>query len=107
MEIDPNTKIEDFKYPGPKPKTKEMGILMLADVVEASSKSLKQPTIDNLKQIIQNTVIELFEEGELDETGLRVDELKIIIDSFTKVFETLSNQRIEYPTVDEKLKIIN
>jgi len=110
LEIDPNTKIEDFKYPGPRPKTKEMGILMLADVVEASSKSLKQPTVDNLKRVIQSTVIELFEEGELDETGLTVDELKTIIDSFTKVFETLSNQRIEYPAVDEKsedFKLIN
>ncbi len=110
LEIDPNTKIEDFKYPGPRPKTKEMGILMLADVVEASSKSLKQPTIDSLKRVIQNTVIELFEEGELDETGLSVDELKIIMDSFAKVFETLSNQRIEYPTVAEKnedYKLIN
>ena len=84
-----------------------MGILMLADVVEASSKSLKHPTVDDVRQIIEKSVAELFEEGELDETNLTVNELKTIIESFIEVFENLSNQRIEYPIIDEKMEITN
>lgn len=107
LESNPNTRVEDFRYEGPKPKTKEMGILMLADVVEASSKSLKHPTVNDVRQIIEKSVAELFEEGELDETNLTVNELKTIIDSFIEVFENLSNQRIEYPIIDEKMEITN
>lgn len=104
LELDSNVTVENYKYPGPKPKTKELAILMLADVVEATSKSLKNPTIEKIKLVVEKTVLELFEEGQLDEAGLTISELKAIIDSFVVVFEGLANQRIEYPTINEEIE---
>lgn len=104
LELDSNVSVENYKYTGPKPKTKELAILMLADVVEATSKSLKNPTIERIKSVVDKTVLELFEEGQLDEAGLTISELKAIIDSFVVVFEGLANQRIEYPTVNEEIE---
>ncbi len=104
LELDSNVSVENYKYTGPKPKTKELAILMLADVVEATSKSLKNPTIERIKSVVDKTVLELFEEGQLDEAGLTISELKAIIDSFVVVFEGLANQRIEYPTINEEIE---
>ncbi|WP_448374950.1 HDIG domain-containing metalloprotein [Fervidobacterium sp.] len=103
-EENPKVDINQYRYQGPKPKSKEMGILMLADIVEATSKSIKEPTIDNVKRIIEKTIIELFEENELDETGLTLSELKIIMDSFALSFENLTKHRIEYPTINEEIE---
>jgi len=58
----PNANIEEYRYPGPKPKSKEMGILMLADIVEATSKSLKNASVEEIKKMIERTITELFEE---------------------------------------------
>lgn len=96
--------IEKYQYPGPKPKTKELGIIMLADVVEAKLKSIKDKNINDVSKIIEETVIELFEEGQLDDTGLTISELRTIIESFTIVFESLSKQRIEYPTLNQEME---
>lgn len=107
LEIDPRVKIDDFRYRGPKPKSKEMGILMLADVVEATTKSLVQPSMEQIRRVVERTVIELYEEGELVETGLTVSDLRTISESFVEVFENLSKHRIEYPVIDEKIEVIS
>ncbi|MEN3042738.1 MAG: HDIG domain-containing metalloprotein [Fervidobacterium sp.] len=104
LELEPNVNIQDYRYPGPRPKSKELAILMLADVVEATTKSLKNPTLDKIKSVVEKTVIELFEEDQLIEAGLTINELKTIIDSFVIVFEGLSNQRIEYPTLNQEIE---
>lgn len=104
LELDSNVNMENYKYSGPRPKTKELAILMLADVVEATSKSLKSPTLEKIRLVVEKTVLELFEEGQLDEAGLTISELKAIIDSFVVVFEGLANQRIEYPTINEEIE---
>jgi len=101
-----NTPIEEYRYQGPKPKSKEMGILMLADIVEATSKSLKNTSVEEIKKVIEKTIIELFEENQLDETGLTLGELRTIMDSFLSVFQSLSAHRIEYPTINKEIETI-
>jgi len=109
LQDNPQVDIENYRYGGPKPKSKEMGILMLADIIEATAKSLKDPTIDNIKRIIEKTIIELFEENQLDETGLTLSELRIIMESFSTSFENLTKHRIEYPTpaINEEIETIS
>lgn len=91
--------IQAFTYPGPKPKSKELGILMLADVVEATVKSIENVSIEKVRRIAEENVQALFEEGQLDETGLTINELSIIVESFVEVFEAMGKQRIEYPKI--------
>ncbi|MGB9614653.1 MAG: HDIG domain-containing metalloprotein [Fervidobacterium sp.] len=104
LQVYGNANIEEFHYKGPKPKTKELGIIMLADVVEAISKSADRFDLSQMKSTIEKIVVELFEEGQLDDTGLTVNELRIIVESFTTVFENLSKHRIEYPSISEEIE---
>jgi len=86
-----------FRYPGPKPATKEQTILMLADSLEAASKSLKNPTgqdIDNLEEKITSYKIK---EGQLDESELSFYELQKVRKVMRKVLRSMLHVRIEYP----------
>lgn len=96
--------VQDFTYPGPKPKSKELGILMLADVVEATVKSLGTVPIEKIRKVIEENVQTLFEEGQLDETGLTINELSIVVQSFIDIFEAMAKQRIEYPKIGKEHK---
>lgn len=107
LEQNPETDVTLFRYRGPKPTSKELGILMLSDVVEATLKSSKQVSLQQVRKLIEKATMELFEEGQLDETGLSMSELRMIIESFVTVFENLSKRRIEYPVVDERIEVIS
>ncbi|HES59522.1 MAG TPA: HDIG domain-containing protein, partial [Caldithrix sp.] len=75
----------DFKYPGPKPQSKETGITMLADAVEAATRSLNNPTPNKLRAFVEELVEERFREGQLDECDLTLRDLKNIVDAFMPV----------------------
>ncbi|HOI64035.1 MAG TPA: HDIG domain-containing protein [Mesotoga sp.] len=88
---------EDFQYPGPKPRFKESGIIMLADSVEAAYKSLKKPTPAKTQELIEEVVNGIYNERQLDQTGLDLDDLEKIIEAFTRVLMSMNQPRIEYP----------
>lgn len=90
-------KIEDFSYPGPRPQTREAGIVMLADAVEASSRTLANPTSHRLQAHIDNVLKNINADGQLDETNLTFKELSILADSFHKVLRGIFHHRIAYP----------
>jgi len=92
----------EFQYSGPKPQFKEAGIIMLADSVEAAVRSLKKPTPSRLKNLVQEIVFSIYNEGELDESGLTLRDLEIIIEEFTKVLVSMMKSRIEYPKEEIK-----
>jgi len=94
----PSVKEDDYRYPGPKPQFKEAGIIMLADAVEASVRSLKDKSVDNIRRTVAKMVNEIYEEGELNESGLTLKDLESIIDEFTKVLSSMYHKRIEYPS---------
>lgn len=96
-----------YTYAGPKPKSKEMGILMIADVVEATSKSLKEPSVDAFRQVVEKTIVELIQEGELTDTELTTSDLKIITDTFVQIYENMLKHRIEYPVINEDIETIS
>jgi len=90
-------KEEDFRYPGPKPQTKEAGLVMLADAVEAASRSLTHPTPARIKGMVQKIINRVFSDGQLDECELTLKDLHEIAKSFNKTLGGIFHQRIEYP----------
>ncbi len=87
----------DFRYPGPKPQSKETGIVMIADAVEAASRTLTNPTPNKLRSFVENMVYQRFEEGQLDECDLTLRDLKKIVGAFVLVLYGVFQHRIEYP----------
>ncbi|MBN1831820.1 MAG: HDIG domain-containing protein [Deltaproteobacteria bacterium] len=88
---------EDFRYPGPKPQTKEAGLVMLADMVEAASRSVVDPTSSRIKGMVQKIINNAFSDGQLNECELTLKDLNEIAKSFNKTLSGIFHQRIEYP----------
>jgi putative nucleotidyltransferase with HDIG domain len=91
----------DFRYPGPKPQTKEAGIVMLADSVEAASRALTDPTPSRIRSLVQRITNNIFLDGQLEECELTLKDLHKIEESFTRVLNGFFHQRIEYPATPE------
>jgi len=89
--------IDDFRYPGPLPQTKEIGLVMLADVVEAASRTLANPTTSRLQGLVQNLINKIFSDGQLDNCELTLKDLHSIAKSFNKILHGIHHHRIEYP----------
>ncbi len=88
-----------FRYPGPKPQTKESAIVMLADVVEAASHSQDKPTAATIEAMVEKVVGDKFRDGQLDESDLSFKEVRIISERFVKALMGTLHARIEYPDV--------
>ncbi|MDD6088670.1 MAG: HDIG domain-containing protein [Desulfovibrionaceae bacterium] len=94
-----NPRKEDYSYPGPKPQSREAAIVMLADVVEASSRTLNDPTPERLRSHVEIMIKNLFADGQLDESRLTFRDLHIISETFVRTLSSLHHQRIAYPNV--------
>jgi len=90
-------KEQDYRYPGPKPQTKETGILMLADAVEATARTLEDPSPPKLEAIIDEIIRKRFEEGELDECPLTLKDLTKIKAAFLSILVGIYHTRVKYP----------
>ncbi|MFM7320441.1 MAG: HDIG domain-containing metalloprotein, partial [Armatimonadota bacterium] len=94
----PNKQLEaQFRYPGPKPQSKEAAILMLADTVEAASRTLARPTPQRLAEFVVRMVEEKREDGQLDESDLTLRDLRAIEEVFTTILSGTLHGRIAYP----------
>jgi putative nucleotidyltransferase with HDIG domain len=87
----------DFRYPGPKPQTKEAGIVLLADSVEAASRALTDPTPSRIKSLVQRITNNIFLDGQLEECELTLKDLQKIQESFDRILTAIFHQRIDYP----------
>jgi cyclic-di-AMP phosphodiesterase PgpH len=90
-----------FQYPGPKPKTKEESILMLADSLEASSKSLKNPDNKAIDDLVERIITDKISQGQLQNSPLSFDDLEKCKLSFKQTLKNIHHVRIEYPTKPE------
>ncbi|MEI6305235.1 MAG: HDIG domain-containing metalloprotein [Deltaproteobacteria bacterium] len=88
---------QDFRYPGPKPQTREAGIVMLADCVEAASRTLVNPTPDRIQGMVQKIINNIFIDGQLDECELTLKNLHEIAKSFNRILNGIFHHRIDYP----------
>jgi len=90
-------KIEDFRYPGPRPQTREAGLVMLADVLEAASRTMENPTPSRMQRLVQELINKIFSEGQLNNCELTLKDLHNIARSFNKILTGIHHHRIEYP----------
>jgi len=98
---------EQFRYPGPKVQTKEAGILMLADSVEAASRSLKDPTITKIETLVNNIVTGKIIDGQLNECPLTLRDINTMKSSFVKTISHLLHSRIAYPEQIKEKEVID
>lgn len=89
--------VSDFSYPGPKPFTKEQGILMLADATEASSRSLREYSVEHITEHVHRIVDNIVREGHLNDTPLSFRDIQIIKEVFISKLKTIYHSRISYP----------
>ena len=95
---------KDFRYPGPKPRTREAGVLMLADSAEAAIRSLSDKNPTRIRQVVENVINKTFAEGELSNCELTLKDLSDIADAFVKVFTGIYHQRVSYPSEGDKIE---
>lgn len=90
----------EYSYPGPRPQTRVMGVLMLADGVEAASRTLVEPTPLTIRAVIQKLFDACIQEGQLDETDLTLADLNSVSESFFHVLSNIFHRRVDYPGFD-------
>ena len=94
----------EFRYPGPRPQTRETAIVMLSDAVEAASRTLKEPPPSRIKSLVEQLIDERFKAGELDNSPLTLQDLSKISQAFQKILNGIFHGRIEYPAMSAPTK---
>ena len=90
-------KKEDFQYSGPKPQSRETAVVMIADSVEAASRSLQEPTSIKLQGLVKKIIFNKLNDGELENSNLNISDLKFIQLAIIRVLNGLFHTRLEYP----------
>jgi putative nucleotidyltransferase with HDIG domain len=91
---------QEFRYPGPKPKTKEAVIIMIADSAEAAARTVEEPTPAKLRNMIDTIITRLRDDGQFDDCDITLRELRVVADSFVKTLMGIHHHRIAYPGYD-------
>jgi putative nucleotidyltransferase with HDIG domain len=97
----PRVSRDDYSYAGVRPRSKEAAVLMLADTVEAASRTLKRPTEARLDKFVHDMIMEKFTSGELGDSILTLRDLELIRKSFVHILEGYFHTRIEYPKLTQ------
>jgi len=95
---------ESYRYPGPPPRTKEAALVMLADSVEAASRSLRSPTKDNLRRVITDIFNTYLQDGQLDDCDFSLRDLRAVASSFITILFAIYHPRVEYPGFEFEVK---
>lgn len=88
---------KSFRYPGPTPSSKESGIISLADAVESASRTIQKPTPAKIQTLVDDLVMKRLKEGQLDNCGISMKELKKVRKSFSDTLRSMLHSRIDYP----------
>lgn len=91
----------NFRYPGPRPRTKETAVLMLADAVESASRSLVEPSQGSIRALIERLVEQRLQDGQLAESALNFHDLEVIKNTFERMLTAILHRRVSYPTPEE------
>ncbi|MCQ2559782.1 MAG: HDIG domain-containing protein, partial [Clostridia bacterium] len=92
-----NVEEKDFRYPGPKPQSRESAIVMLADTVEAAVRSMANPKVNRMESLVRKIIRDKLLDGQLDECDLTLKDLEAITECFLKILSGMFHSRIEYP----------
>ena len=93
-----------FRYPGPRPTSKETGILMLTDTVEAASRTMKDMTGEKLEKLVDHLISQRVASGQLDDTGLTLRDISLIKEVLLKQLIGIHHTRISYPDAPDTAK---
>jgi putative nucleotidyltransferase with HDIG domain len=93
----------DFRYPGPKPQSKEAAVLMMADSVEAASRTLSNPSATQIQGMIERLIEDILADSQLDQCDITIREVRLAKESLFKVLSGIHHRRIDYPGYDFKL----
>lgn len=103
LQAEENVNEADYRYPGPKPQTKESAIIGIADSVEAAVRSLSQPTPEIIESLVKKIVADRLQDGQLNECDLTLKELESVSHSFCETLKGIFHSRIEYPEMTKKV----
>ncbi len=104
LEEDQEIKEEGFRYPGPKPNSKETAIVLLADSTEAACHALKDPTPAKIEELVHKIINNKFIDGQLDECDLKLKDLEKISSVFIRILSGIYHGRVNYPESKKKAK---
>lgn len=103
-EKDPSVDIEDFRYKGKKPQSKETALVMLGDSVEAAVRSIKEPTKDNIEDMVKKVIRGKINDGQLDECDITNKDINTVTNTFISILMGIYHDRIEYPSEETSLE---
>ncbi len=92
----------DFRYPGPRPQTREAAVMMLADAVESASRALREPTPARIENLVMEISKKKFDDNQFDECDITIEELKTICESLVKSLNAMYHARVQYPEQSAK-----
>lgn len=92
----------EFRYPGPKPQSKEAAVISVADSVEAAVRSLKNPTPEKIESLVQSIIADRLQDGQFNECDLTLKELQIVAKSLCETLNGIFHSRIEYPELNKQ-----
>ncbi len=95
----------DYRYPGPKPQTREAALIMLADAVEAASRTLTDPTSARIRGMVQKIINNIFIDGQLEECELTLKDMHLIAKSFEIILGGIFHHRVDYPEPVHKERV--
>lgn len=94
---------ETFRYPGPRPRTREAAIIMLADAAEAAARSLRNPSPGEVEDLVTRIVNRAYLDGQLNDCDLTLRDLHAVAEAFSRVLSAVTHGRIEYPAIGKGL----
>lgn len=100
----PEVDAKNFRYPGPCPRSPESAIISLADAVESASRSIKKPTPQKIRNLVDDIVMARVASGHLNDSDLTLNDIKKICDSFVSTTRSMMHTRINYPKEEEQAK---
>src|SRR5699024_7479953 len=102
QEMNQHTNEANYRYPGPKPRTKEAAIVCICDAVEAAVRSMKQPTEEKIEEIVASSVNDRLMDGQFNERPLKLNELKRVHAAICEGLKGMFHSRIPYPMKEAK-----
>ena len=98
----PDITLEDFRYPGPRPRSRETAIVMMADTTEAAVRAMTDHSPDKVEELIRKLIREKLDDRQFDDCNLTVRDMNTIVTTFTGVIGGIFHERVKYPSVDLK-----
>lgn len=96
-EVRPDVSPDLFRYPGPKPQSRETALVMIADACEATARSMADRSTERIREVVERTIRERIEEGQLDECPISLRDLRVVAEAYTATLNAVFHPRVEYP----------